>query len=56
MNRLHRKIIAMMDEATDSDRDTTYMARMLAAEMGLCCRKGVSKEQLIMELIGRKLT
>jgi len=47
MNRLHRKLLEMLDEASDFDRDTIYMTRTMAAEMGLCYRKGVTKEQLI---------
>jgi len=56
MNRLHRKLIEMIDDATDSDRDTMARARLMAAEMMLCYRKGVSKETLIKEYEERKLT
>jgi hypothetical protein len=50
MNSLHRKLLDMLGEAMDFDRDTIAYAKQMAAETSLCERLDVEKEQLINHL------
>jgi len=49
------KPLRQYDEAYDKTLNIEYMARKMAAEIGLCIRKGVSKETLIKEYEERRL-
>ena len=49
------KILREYDEAYDKTLNIEYMAKMMAAEIGLCIRLQKSKETLINELLESKL-